>query len=556
MSGRGAHLPRHRRAALRRPPAARNGLAHVEAAGGRDLARQPGHRVDRPEDPGPQRRQRETRIAGQGQHRAPGDHRRCHRRPVEPAVDPGAADDPWRHGRDDGDPGGCDVDAGGAEAREVRQPVVGLGRRDADDVREGERARVVRGLVHVAPVVAGRRHEEHPGVAGSGDRAAQRLGVDVAAPRRRQDADVDSGLLRTDRPVDRLHRADDRAVTVLVQHLECHQRRAWCDTRHTDPVVADRTDDPGDVGPVAVVVLGRARLVEGVEAVGPVGTKADAEPVGPEVADQIRVDRVDAAVQHADDDITRSERRVPGRFGADSSGLPVSQRGERREIRVVRGECGGRHPVVRLDVADAGFRRNPSIRAASSAPSGGSTTRVCWSTASTPLTPASRAIARPSVVVTPSASPTSTRPSATAAAGAGATGGESDAGAAAAPIDELEVVARAPASTTPATSAGQPRRIRCGLMKVRLFARVLLPACHDTGREAQFRRQGRERPVATDRARGAGRDRPGAVRDRLAFAISTGNLAFGSSVDPSVPHQPGRQRPRSTTAAPRYQRAG
>ena len=88
-----------------------------------------------------------------------------------------------------------------------------------------------------------------------------------------------------------------------VQHRERHQGHPRGDPGDADAVVADGPDDPGHVGPVAVLVGARALLGERVVAVGAVGAAADADPVVPQVADEIRVGRVDAAVQHPDDDV-------------------------------------------------------------------------------------------------------------------------------------------------------------------------------------------------------------------------------------------------------------
>ena len=332
---------------LRAGPAA-DRVRCVQSAAGRRAARKGRVRIDGPQE------QRFQSHRGRGRERGLRERGgtchvgRRHRRPVEIRIR--AA---WPR-RVDARPRRAEIDRPAPIVRKPGARVVLIRSGHGDDVREIEPRRIVRIRVVVLEAVSGRRDEERAVRIRIRNRILEGLGEVLPAPR----------VVRNDGAHAR--RVEDRAdcvvcgsLAVRADELQRHDLDVPVDADDARPVVADRSDRPGDVRPVAVVVGRVIVVVHEVPAMDVVDVAvgivvdpvvfaawAGLSRIGPDVCGEIGVVPVHARVDHRNDDRVTPGRRRPrlwrvdvgvGRSGRAFHGLAdVVQAPELREGWVVR----------------------------------------------------------------------------------------------------------------------------------------------------------------------------------------------------------------------------
>ena len=199
---------------------------------------------------------------------------------------------------------GGDLDGRPAEIAEIREAIRPGGGGDGHHVVGVVAGRVNRARIDVGSIVPGRGDEDHPlGPGGGNGRAHRRVGPAAGVT-----VVHDLGAVG-DRKVQRLDGIAEVAAAALVEELQGHELDVPVHPGDADAVVADRPDDAGDVGAVAVVVHHIGVVVHEVPA-----SNGRILRTRPDVGLQVRMIVIDPAVDDGDDHLSRPGVRVPG-FG-------------------------------------------------------------------------------------------------------------------------------------------------------------------------------------------------------------------------------------------------
>ena len=227
-----------------------------------------------------------------------------------------------RNGAVDRDARRGQVDRRGTIAAEIGEIVVMVGGRHREHVGQIIIGGIMRVGIVVTGAVAGRRHEEDPGVAAGLNGVVHRRTIPAASPAIVGHPNVHAvGGPHHRGVVDRPNGIGNPPGSAGGEELQAHDRAGPVHAGHSLAVVACARDGAGHVRAVVVIVHRIAIIVDEIVAVDVVDepvtvvvdtVSGDLAGVGPNVGRQIGVSVVDAGVDHRHHNTAASSGDVPG----------------------------------------------------------------------------------------------------------------------------------------------------------------------------------------------------------------------------------------------------
>ena len=222
-----------------------------------------------------------------------------------------------RHGAQNGLTGRAHVYRAWPVVRGRREPILGIRRKDGDDVVRAVAGRIDRNVVNVDRIIPGGRHDHDVFPSGLVNRVLQALAVVRATPRHVDHLGPACGLHGV---LDGRH-GRVQIHPIGVGHLQGHQADLPGHARYADHVIGKRADDAGRVRAVIDVVDRVRGIVEEVVSIEiihvpvPVviltGLAKHLGVVHPEVHDDLRVLCIDAGINNRHNQIAATGGKVP-----------------------------------------------------------------------------------------------------------------------------------------------------------------------------------------------------------------------------------------------------